>query len=165
MKIAVSATGPDLSSEVDPRFGRCQYLIFVETDTMDFESISNASAGASGGAGIATGQTVVNKDVQAVLTGNVGPKAHNVLAQAGIQIMTGVSGSIRQAVEEFNNGKLKATSGPTVEEHAGMKPPAQNSATQPDVKGEIETLKGRANTMKQQLDNLMFRIEELEKRA
>jgi len=123
VKIAVSATGTTLDAEVDPRFGRCQYLIFVDTDTMHFEAQDNSASSAGGGAGIATGQTVVNKEVQAVLTGNVGPKAHNVLSQAGIQIMTGVSGTIRQAVEAFKKGELKETFAPTVEEHAGMKPP------------------------------------------
>lgn len=165
MKIVVSATGPDLDAEVDPRFGRCQYLIFVETDTMDFEAQDNAASGAGGGAGIATGQTVVNKEAQAVLTGNIGPNAHNVLSQAGIQVMTGVSGKVREAVEAFKKGELKEVTGPTVEEHAGMRSAPQASSSEADIKGEIETLKGRANTMKQQLDNLMFRIEELEKRA
>ncbi len=163
MKIVVSATGPDLDSEVDPRFGRCQYLIFVESDTMDFESTNNAASGASGGAGIATGQTVVNKDAQAVLTGNIGPNAHNVLSQAGIQVMTGVSGKVRDAVEAFKKGNLNEASAPTVKAHAGMSP--QASPAEGDIKGEIEDLKGRANTMRQQLDNLMARIEELEKRA
>ena len=165
MKIVVSATGPNLDSEVDPRFGRCQYLIFVETDTMDFESVNNAASGASGGAGIATGQAVVKKDVQAVLTGNIGPNAHNVLSQAGIQVMTGVSGKVRNAIESYKKGELAEVTGPTVEEHAGMRSAPQASPSEEDIKSEIEVLKGRANTMKQQLDNLMFRIEELEKHA
>jgi len=58
MRIAVSATGPTLDAEVDPRFGRCQYLIFVDTDNMQFEAEENVSIAASGGAGIATAQMV-----------------------------------------------------------------------------------------------------------
>ena len=38
MKIAVSSKGTDLDAEVDPRFGRCQYLLFVDTDTLDYEA-------------------------------------------------------------------------------------------------------------------------------
>jgi len=163
MKIVVSATGSDINSKVDPRFGRCQYLIFVDTDTMDFEAQDNAASAAGGGAGIATGQEVVNKEAQVVLTGNIGPNAHNVLSQAGIQVMTGVSGKVRDAVEAFKKGDLNEASAPTVKAHAGMSP--QASSSESDIKSEIEDLKGRANTMKQQLDNLMFRIEELEKRA
>ena len=50
MKIAVSAMGQSLDSQVDPRFGRCQNFIIVDTDTMDFEAISNESSAAAGGA-------------------------------------------------------------------------------------------------------------------
>ena len=120
MKIAVSGTGPTLDSEVDPRFGRCQHLIFVDTDTMEFESQNNTANSSGGGAGIATGQMVLNRNVEAVLTGNVGPKAHKVLSEAGIRIVTGVSGTVRQAIYAFKKGELKETSGPTVNEHAGI---------------------------------------------
>jgi len=163
MKIAVSAMGATLDAEVDPRFGRCKYLIFVDSDTMEFEAQDNASSTAGGGAGIATGQVVVNKDVQVVLTGNIGPNAHNVLSQAGIQVMTGVSGKVRDAIEAYKSGGFNEATSPTVEAHAGMSP--SGSAPKTDIKSELEALKGRANTMKQQLDNLMFRIEELEKQA
>lgn len=122
MKIAISAVGPTLDADVDPRFGRCQYFIIVDPKTMEFKAIDNASASASGGAGIAAAQTVINKNTQAVLTGNVGPKAYRVLSEAGIQIFTGATGSVRNAIATYESGGLKATSGPTVDEHAGMKP-------------------------------------------
>ena len=53
MKIAISATAPSLDAEVNPRFGRCQYFIIVDPDTMQFEALENSSAMASGGAGFA----------------------------------------------------------------------------------------------------------------
>ncbi len=176
MKIVVSAIGATLDAEVDPRFGRCQYLVYVDTDTMEFEAQDNAASSAGGGAGIATGQAVLDRGVEAVLTGNLGPNAHRVLSQSGIQIMTGVSGTVREAVEAFKKGGLSETSNPTVRAHAGMggTPKArssagtganpQASASAGAVDSELETLKGWANTMKQQLDNLMLRIEELEKK-
>jgi len=58
MKIGISSTGEDLNAQVDPRFGRCQYFLIVDTDTMNFESIPNESAMASGGAGIQAAQTI-----------------------------------------------------------------------------------------------------------
>ena len=84
MKIAVSATAPNLDAEVEPRFGRCPYFIIVDPDTMQFEAVENSSAMASGGAGIASGQVIAGKGVRAVLTGNCGPNAYQVLSAAGI---------------------------------------------------------------------------------
>ncbi len=180
MKIVVSAVGATLDSEVDPRFGRCRYLIYVDTDTMDFEAQDNAASGAGGGAGIATGQAVIDKGVEVVLTGNLGPNAHSVLSQAGIRIITGVSGTVREAVEAFKKGGLTETLNPTVKAHAGMggmpktrsaSSSAKTGANQPasapagDLASELEILKGRANTMRQQLDNLMLRLNELEKKS
>ncbi|MGB3129180.1 MAG: NifB/NifX family molybdenum-iron cluster-binding protein, partial [Dehalococcoidia bacterium] len=114
MKIAISATGPSLDADVDPRFGRCQYFIIVDPDTLEFEALENTSQMASGGAGIASAQAVANKEVQAVLTGNCGPNAYQTLEAAGIEVVTGVSGSVRDAIKEYKSGRFQATSGPTV---------------------------------------------------
>ncbi|RLC94325.1 MAG: dinitrogenase iron-molybdenum cofactor biosynthesis protein [Chloroflexi bacterium] len=119
MKVVVSSTGPDLSAQVDPRFGRCQYLVYVDTETLQFEAVENTNIAAGGGAGISTAQAVANKGVQAVLTGNCGPNAYQVLASAGIQVITGVTGTVRDAVEGFKAGRFQSTSEPTVGPHFG----------------------------------------------
>jgi predicted Fe-Mo cluster-binding NifX family protein len=69
MKIAVSATAPGLDAEVDPRFGRCQYFIIVDPETMEFEALDNSNSMASGGAGISTAQMIADKGVEAVIVG------------------------------------------------------------------------------------------------
>lgn len=120
MKIAVTASGTNLDSEIDPRFGRCQHLILVDTETMQFESLDNSGAMSPGGAGIATGQLVASKGAEAVLTGSCGPNAHQVLSAAGIQIITGVSGTIRDAIERYKSGSLKPSSQPNVPAHYGQ---------------------------------------------
>lgn len=120
MKIAVSSTGTDLSAQVDPRLGRCQYFIVVDPDTMEFEALENSGAMSGGGAGIATGQFVAGKGVDAVLTGNCGPNAFNVLEAAGIKVMTGISGTVQDAVEGYKLGKYQANSQPNVAPHSGM---------------------------------------------
>ena len=99
MKIAISATDRSLDAEVDPRFGRCTYFIVVDPETMEFEVIDNSGAMAAGGAGVSAAQAVVDKNVQALLTGNCGPNAYQVLSSAGIQLITGVSGKIRDVAE------------------------------------------------------------------
>jgi len=120
MKIAISATGPSLDDEVDSRFGRCPYFIIVDPDTMQFEAVENSSAMYSGGAGISTGQMIASKGAQVVLTGNCGPNAYQVLSAAGLQIITGVSGKIRDAVQAYKSGQLQPISQPNVGSHFGM---------------------------------------------
>ena len=120
MKIAISATGPSLDAEVDPRFGRCQYFIIVDPDTMQFEALENSSAMAAGGAGISTGQMIASKGVEAVLTGNCGPNTYQVLSAAGLRVIPGVSGRVGDAIQAYKSGQFQATSQPIVAPHFGM---------------------------------------------
>jgi len=120
MRIAISATGPTLDAEVDPRFGRCQYFIIVDPNTLEFEVVENSSAMAAGGAGISTGQMIASKGVEAILTGNCGPNAYQVLSAAGLRVITGVSGKIKGVIEEYKLGTFSATQQPTVDAHFGM---------------------------------------------
>ena len=120
MKISVSATAPSLDAEVDPRFGRCQYFIIIDPQSMEFETLDNSNAMAAGGAGISTAQMIASKGVEVVLTGNCGPNAYQTLSAAGIQVITGVSGRIRDAVEAYNTGKLQSSTQPSVGSHYGM---------------------------------------------
>jgi len=120
MKIAVTATAPSVDADIDPRFGRCRYFIIADPDTMESQTMENSGAAAGGGAGIATAQTLTGKGIEAVLTGNCGPNAYQVLAAAGIKVVTGVSGKVREAVQSYKSGKLQASSQPNVAGHFGM---------------------------------------------
>jgi len=120
MKIAISTSGTDLAAEVDPRFGRCPYFIIADPETMEFEVMDNSSAMAAGGAGISAAQAIADRGVQAVLTGNCGPNAHQVLSSAGIQIITGVSGTVKAAIESYQSGKFQASAQANVTDHFGM---------------------------------------------
>ena len=119
MKIAVSAMNPNLEAQIDPRFGRCRYFIIVDAETMQFEAIENSSAMASGGAGISAAQTIVGKGTQAVLTGNCGPNAFEVLAAAGIEVVTGVAGTVQEAVRDYKAGKYQTSSQPNAAANSG----------------------------------------------
>ena len=120
MRVAISSTGDNLSSPVSPVFGRCPAYVFVDTDTLEFESFPNAAMSAAGGAGIQAAQMVADQGAQAVITGNVGPNAFNVLASAGIQIYLTQSGTAQQAVEALKAGQLQSLGGPSAGMHAGM---------------------------------------------
>lgn len=118
-RICVTSSGDTLESQIDPRFGRCAYFIIVDPNTQEFQAISNEAAIASGGAGIQAAQIVAAQNVEAVITGSVGPNAYPALQNAGIRILTGASGSVKAAVESYKTGALQeiSTPGPS---HIGM---------------------------------------------
>jgi predicted Fe-Mo cluster-binding NifX family protein len=120
MKLVVTSTGANLDSPIDPRFGRAQHLLLVETDGMTFEAIDNPSVQASGGAGVQTAQIVATMGASAVLTGNVGPNAYYALSAAGLKVHVGAAGTVRQAIEAYLRGELQETTEPSVGSHSGM---------------------------------------------
>ena len=118
MKVAVTSTGPDLSSDLDPRFGRAAYFLVVETDNMEFKVVENAqNLNLPQGAGIQAAQTVASQGAVALLTGNCGPKAFKVLNASGIQVITGAKGSIVDALRQYESGELKPATDANVEGH------------------------------------------------
>ena len=122
MKIAVSAYGRDLDSQLDSRFGRCSYFLVVNPDEMSFEAFKNESAVLGGGAGIQSAQFIASKGVDAVITGNCGPNAVRTLSAAGIELYAGQTGTVREVVERFKKGDLSPTREANVDSHSGMAP-------------------------------------------
>ena len=120
MKVAVSATGKDLNCQIDPRFGRCQYFIFVNPETMEFEPFENEGLMASGGAGVQAAQMVAQKGASTLITGNLGPNAASALSASGIKVYLIPGGTVREVIEAFKTGKLQGASGATVPPHFGM---------------------------------------------
>lgn len=131
MKIAVTSTGPDLDDQVEARFGRGQYFLIVDTESMQFETIENPNTVTGGGAGIQSAQMMAEKDVKFVLTGNCGPNAFRVFGEAGIQVIVGVSGSVQSAVEQFKAGKFSSADSPNVQSHFGVGSGQQPGQTPP----------------------------------
>jgi len=120
MKIAVTATGPRLTDQVEARFGRCPYFLIIDTDTMEFETLENPNVALGGGAGIQSAQLMSEKGVQVVLTGNCGPNAFRTFGAAGINVIVGVSGPVCDAVEKFKTGALSAAPEANVASHFGV---------------------------------------------
>jgi len=119
MKIAISSTGPTIDDAIDPRFGRCAYFVVVESNDLSFEAFDNESISLGGGAGIQSAQFVASKGVDAVITGNCGPKALQTLLAAKIEVFAGQAGTVREAIEKYRKGDIKSTETPNVAEHYG----------------------------------------------
>jgi predicted Fe-Mo cluster-binding NifX family protein len=118
MKIALTSTGRELSSEMDPRFGRAAYFIVVDPDTLEFEVVDNfENTNVNQGAGIQAGKTIVDKGAEVLITGFCGPKAFQVLESAGIETVVGAKGRIEDVIRDYKSGKLEATQTPNVDGH------------------------------------------------
>lgn len=118
MKIAVTAKGRDVTSEVDPRFGRAAYILIVDTDTSDLEVIDNKNnTNAFKGAGIQAATSVCERGVTVLLTGYCGPKAFAVIEAAGVKLVSDVEGKVKDAVDLFISGNLTYTDSPNAFAH------------------------------------------------
>ncbi len=109
MKIAVSSTSKNIETNISDVFGRCPYFIIVEIENKKIEkteAIKNEGINQTSGAGISTAQLMAEKDVKAVITGNIGPRALDVLNQFDIDIYFG-KGVIKKLLQKFIDGKLK----------------------------------------------------------
>jgi predicted Fe-Mo cluster-binding NifX family protein len=115
MMLCVTPAGRDLNSRVDERFGRADYFLIIDTETMSAEINSNTAQAAGRGAGIGAAQIIADKGADALLTGVVGPNAFQSLALAGIRIYEGVSSAetVKEAIEKFKKGRYKKSSGPS----------------------------------------------------
>ena len=107
MKIAVSSIGKNLTDNVSEVFARCPYFIIAEIENekiQKVETIENKIANQLGQAGISAAQLMAEKDIKAVITKNVGPRALDVLNQFNIGIYAG-NGTIEKVLQEFIEGK------------------------------------------------------------
>ncbi len=120
MRIAVTAVEPQLDAAMDPRFGRCPLFLLVETDSLSFEAIDNANQALGQGAGIQSARLLAERGVKCVLTGNCGPNAHQTLSAAGIDVVVGCAGTVRQVVEQYKAGQLTPAATANVPGHSGL---------------------------------------------
>jgi len=109
MKIAIGSTGKKLTDNVSEVFARCPYFIIAEIENgkiKKFEMIKNESQNQMAGAGISVAQLMAEKNVEAVITKNIGPRAFDVLRQFNIKVFYG-SGKISEVLKDFLEGKLE----------------------------------------------------------
>ncbi len=118
MKIAITSDGTNVDSPMNPRFGRAPYILIVTSDGKLVEVIDNATnVNAMRGAGIQAAKTLADKGVNILLTGHCGPNAFTALQAAGIKVGSDQSGSVKQALERLNSGKVTFSQQPNAEAH------------------------------------------------
>jgi predicted Fe-Mo cluster-binding NifX family protein len=118
VKLAVTSTGPELGSPIDPRFGRARYLLVVETGGRSVAAVDNRTGmNAAQGAGIQAAQSVIDNGATAVITGHCGPTAFRALKAAGIDVYLTAGGTVEEAIDRYNTGELALAPAADVDGH------------------------------------------------
>ncbi len=118
MRVAITATEPDLSSRIDQRFGRGRYLLIVDTPDRLVAAVDNqAGIDAAQGAGIQAAQSVIDNNASILITGHCGPKAFRALKAGGVHVYLAPEGTVAEAIAAFQAGDLKHTSAADVDGH------------------------------------------------
>ncbi len=118
MKIAISAVKNSKSSDVDARFGRAPFFAIYNDEDGSYSFVGNEqNLNAASGAGVQAAQNVAATGAKVLITGNCGPKAFKALSAAGIKVAVQVGGTIVEAVEEFESGRLKFLDDANVDGH------------------------------------------------
>ncbi len=117
MKIVFTAKGENWDSMIDPRFGRCEFLVLYDEEQDKLTAYDNTlTAEVAHGAGPKTAQIVFDLKADVLITGNgPGEKAYEVLKESNIKIYVGAANkTLKQAYEDYKNNKLPLFGGETV---------------------------------------------------
>jgi predicted Fe-Mo cluster-binding NifX family protein len=118
MKVAITSKGTELSSPVDPRFGRAAYILIVDTETMAIEPLDNSTnVNAFKGAGIQAATMVADAGAEVLLTGYCGPNAFKTINAAGVKVVNDAAGTVEEVVQGFLRGEVEYSDGANVDGH------------------------------------------------
>jgi predicted Fe-Mo cluster-binding NifX family protein len=118
MKLVITSEGESSQSSMDPRFGRAKFFVVMDTETQEVTAIPNTvNLNATQGAGIQAGKTIVELGIKSLITGHVGPKAFATLQAGNVEVYTGATGTVADAVAQLKSGQLKKVSSADVEGH------------------------------------------------
>jgi predicted Fe-Mo cluster-binding NifX family protein len=162
MRVAIAAAGTTLDAPSDPRFGRCQAFVVVDTDTMTCEAVPNTAAMQGSGAGIAAVQLVAGTGADAVIADNLGPNAFQALSAGGIQVFRFGGGTVLQAVEALVAGTLEEIVAPNVASHHGTSAPQASASVAAGA--DPGALTQQADALEAQLQDLRRQIAALQPR-
>ena len=115
MKVIITAVTDKIEQSFNPRFGRSDYFIIVDTETRDWEAFQNPAASAPCVAGPQAVQFIADKGVNAVISGRYGPSAFTALNAAGIEAFIAKQGSVNDVLEQFLAKDLESVNAPTGE--------------------------------------------------
>lgn len=107
MKIAISSNGKDLDAYIDRRFERCPYILVIDTETMNFDTFQNLGTIKKDGSNSTALNIVLGNGIKAVITGDMRQGAYKILSNANKKIITGITGRIKNIIEEFRINEIE----------------------------------------------------------
>lgn len=120
MKIAfASEENKVLESVGAQHFGRCLYYVFVEVkkgEVRKVETVRNPYFDKHE-PGVVP-QFVANESADVMIAGGMGPRAIEWFEKLGMYPITGISGKVKDALDEYLEDKLSGTAAPC-DEHEG----------------------------------------------
>jgi len=99
MKVCITAQGPYLKSAFEPHFARAPYFIFYDTRTGKLDAVRNGFVVSNTRIGQNAVRLLKMNGLEAVITGEIGENAGDLLKSAGIpvHIFTG-TGTVKDAL-------------------------------------------------------------------
>lgn len=79
MRICITSQGKEPTAFADDRFGRCQYFMIYDSETREYVAVTNPGPSSEHGAGIAAAQAVLEKKIDVLITGSLGPNAASLI--------------------------------------------------------------------------------------
>ena len=110
MKIAFTTKGTEWDSEMDPRFGRTEFILVYDDEKDEFTSFDNREIeNEAHGAGPKTSQKLFEMGSNVLITGNgPGGNAATVLEKTGIKVYVGTDKmSVKEAYKAYKDNSLK----------------------------------------------------------
>ena len=107
MKIVFTSENNSWGSSLDERFGRAKGFVIYDEETGDFSWHSNENnLNAAHGAGIQAAQFVIKTGAKVLISGNIGPKAFDLLNKTGIEVFNANVDSLKKIYNDYKQGKL-----------------------------------------------------------
>ena len=106
MLVAVTSKGSNLSSLVAEKFGKTPFILVYDTKIKKYEFLRNPYSNLFGGAGIQTCQFLIEKNVDVVITHDIGENALRLLQSADIKVYVSARKKVEPAINDYIYGKL-----------------------------------------------------------
>ena len=106
MKLAITSQGKDLDAALDPRFGRCQYFIIIDTDTGEYIAAANDSL-CCRRRGYPECTVSSQSRCRCCASPDGSANATRTLQAGGIKVYAATGGTVRDALGKYKAGSWR----------------------------------------------------------